>query len=63
MIGYLGLALINLLINTLLIYTLVEYVHLWYVGAAAVSTALLAVNNFFIYKHVIFTAEGRSPAL
>ena len=63
MIVYLGLALINLLVNTSLIYILVEYMHLWYVGAAMVSTALLAVNNFFIYKQVIFTAEGRSPAL
>ena len=63
MIMYLGLALINLLVNTLLIYVLVEYMHLWYVGAAVTSTALLAVNNFFIYKHVIFTKKEESPTL
>lgn len=60
MIWYLGLSLINLLINTLLIYSLVEYVHLWYLAAAVVSGALLAVSNFFIYKHVIFTTEEGS---
>ena len=59
MMWYLSLSLINLLINTLLIYTLVEYVHLWYLMAAVVSGALLAVSNFFIYKHVIFTAERK----
>lgn len=54
---FLGVALVNLLVNTLLIYSLVEYMHLWYVAAAVVSGALLAVSNFFIYKHVIFTTE------
>ena len=57
MIWYLCLSLINLLVNTLLIYILVEYAHLWYLAAAVVSGALLAVSNFFIYKHVIFTTE------
>jgi len=57
MIWYLCLSLINLLLNTLLIYILVEYAHLWYLAAAVVSGALLAVSNFFIYKHVIFTTE------
>lgn len=57
MILFLGLSLANLLVNTLLIYGLVEYMHLWYVAAAVVSGALLAVSNFFIYKHVIFATE------
>lgn len=57
MILFLGLSLINLLVNTLFIYSLVEYVHLWYLAAAVVSGALLAVSNFFIYKHVIFVTE------
>lgn len=59
MLWFLGLSLANLLVNTSLIYILVEYLRLWYVAAAVVSGALLAVSNFFIYKHVIFTnAEG-----
>ena len=57
MAWYLVLSLLNLLVNTLLIYILVEYVHLWYVAAAVVSGALLAISNFFVYKHVIFTTE------
>ena len=58
MMWYLGLSLINLLINTLLIYSLVEYLHLWYLAAAVVSGALLAISNFLIYNHVIFTTES-----
>lgn len=57
MMWYLGLSLANLLVNTLLIYILVEYMHLWYVAAAVASGALLAISNFFVYKHVIFTTE------
>lgn len=57
MMWFLGLSLTNLLINTLLIYSLVEYLHLWYLAAAVISGALLAVSNFFIYKHVIFATE------
>lgn len=57
MILFLGLSLTNLLINTSLIYVLVEYTHLWYVAAAVLSGALLAISNFFIYKHVIFSME------
>ena len=63
MIWFLGLSLVNLLVNTLLIYSFVEYAHLWYVAAAVVSGALLAVSNFFVYKHVIFTTEGGSQTL
>ena len=58
MILFLILSLINLLINTLLIYVFVEYMHLWYVAAAVVSGVLLAISNFFTYKHVIFTTES-----
>ena len=57
MMWYLFLSLVNLLINTVLIFSLVEYAHLWYIAAAVVSGALLAISNFFIYKHVIFTTE------
>lgn len=57
MIWFLVLSLLNLLVNTLLIYSLVEYMHLWYLAAAVMSGALLAVSNFLIYKHVIFATE------
>ncbi len=57
MMWYLGLSLLNLLVNTALIYVFVEYAHFWYLAAAVVSGALLAVSNFFIYKHVIFVTE------
>lgn len=58
MMWYLSLSLVNLLINTLLIYILVEYLHLWYLAAAVASGAVLAISNFFIYKHVIFAVEA-----
>jgi putative flippase GtrA len=57
MMWYLLLSLANLGINILLIYSLVEFVHLWYVAAAITSGALLAISNYFIYKHVIFATD------
>ncbi|MFZ2500428.1 MAG: GtrA family protein [Minisyncoccia bacterium] len=54
MVGFLGVSLINLLLNTLLIYVFVEYFHVWYFAAAIVSGGLLAVSSFFVYKHIIF---------
>lgn len=63
MMWFLILSLTNLIINTLLIYSLVEYLHLWYLAAAVASGALLAISNFFIYKHVIFATEEGNNAL
>jgi len=58
MTWYLGLSLTDLFVNTILIYSLVEYLRLWYVASAVMSGALLAISNFFVYKHVIFTTEA-----
>jgi putative flippase GtrA len=57
MAWYLLLSLANLFLNTTLIYLFVEYAHFWYVAAAVVTGALLAISNFFIYKHVIFAID------
>lgn len=57
MIWYFVLSLVNLVLNTLLIYFFVEYVHLWYVMAAIIAGGLLAISNFFVYKHVIFSIQ------
>ena len=59
MIAYLTVSVVNLGINTLLIYLLVEVAHLWYLLAALVAGAIIALWSFFIYRRVIF-ASGES---
>lgn len=51
---YLIVILIGLGINTTLIYTLVEYAQLHYLVAQLISGVLIAVMNYFSYKHLVF---------
>ena len=51
---YLGVQLINLGINTGLMYLLVEYTPLHYLAAQIVTSGLIAVESFFLYKHIVF---------
>lgn len=51
---YIILALINLGINTFLMYVFVDLIYIWYMFAQIISSLLIAVNSFFIYKHHIF---------
>jgi putative flippase GtrA len=55
MVLFIILALINLGINTLLMYLFVDIVGMWYLSAQVVTSALIAISSFFVYKHVIFT--------
>lgn len=56
---YLAVSLVNLGLNTLLLYMFVEFLHMWYVVAAIVASAIMAVITFFIYRYVIFTGADR----
>ena len=49
---HLGVALVNLVINTILLYLLVEYVHVWYVLAQAIASAIIAVETFFALRWI-----------
>lgn len=52
---YLIVILLSLLLNTALIYFLVEKVHVWYMFAQVIATILVAITNFFCYKHFVFS--------
>ena len=54
---YFGIALFNLVLNTTLVYLLVEAVHVWYVFSQVMSSLLIAISSFFIYKHLIFVKK------
>lgn len=48
---------INLALNTLLMYLLVERIGLWYVYAQILTTALVAISGYFVYKYFVFRAR------
>ncbi len=51
---YLLIILFALLINTTLLFIFVEMAHLHYLVAQFISGLLIAVINFFSYKHIVF---------
>jgi putative flippase GtrA len=61
LIMYFVLALIGLGINTTSMYLLVDHVGLHYLGAQIITSAFIAVGNFFAYKHFIFIDAPVSP--
>lgn len=54
MSAYLGVALMNLLLNTALVYLFVEYMGIWYIFSQVAASLIIAVSSFFIYKYLIF---------
>lgn len=57
---YLVLALIGLGLNTLSVYGLVDHAGLHYLVAQIITSAFIAVMNFFVYKHLIFKGNAVS---
>jgi putative flippase GtrA len=60
---YLVLALIGLGINTVSMYGLVDHAGLHYIGAQILTSAIIAIGNFFAYKHFIFTSVATTPVV
>jgi len=54
-------ATLNLGLNTFFLYLLVEYAALHYLLAQIIVSAFIAVENFFIYRFVIFRAPQGTP--
>lgn len=54
LLSYLGVTLMNLLINVAVVYLLVEKLGFWYMLAQLVANGLIAVESFIIYKFMIF---------
>jgi putative flippase GtrA len=48
----------SLLINTVVVYLLVETLHTWYLLAQVIATVIVAVINFFAYRHFVFEERG-----
>ncbi len=51
---YFVVAAMNLVINTMLMYLFVEDFHLHYLIAQIATSALIAVESYFVYQHLIF---------
>jgi putative flippase GtrA len=48
----------SLLINTVLVYLMVEKLYIWYMFAQVTATIVVAVINFFAYRHFVFEERG-----
>lgn len=51
---YLLVSVFNLIFNGSVVYFLVEWVEIWYMGAQFITSAVLALTSFLIYKFLIF---------
>ena len=55
---YLGVQIFNLCFNTLLMYIGVDILHIQYILAQVLISSAMAVYNFFVYKHLVFTPDA-----
>ena len=55
---YLGFQVFNLCLNTLLMYVGVDLLHIQYLLAQVLISGGMAVYNFFVYKHLVFTPDA-----
>jgi len=60
---YLIAAAVNLGFNTLLIYCFVEYAGFHYLLAQVATSAIIAIESFFLYKHIIFKTPSAPAAV
>ena len=45
---------VNLFINTCFVYVFTEFAHLWYMGSQILSSLVISVETYFLYKNFIF---------
>lgn len=55
---YLGLQVFNLISNTFLMYIGVDLLHIPYLASQILISVAMAISNFFIYKHLIFSPDS-----
>lgn len=55
---YLGFQVLNLSLNTLFMYIGVDLLHIQYIIAQVLIGSVMAISNFFIYKHLVFTPDA-----
>ena len=54
---YLGFQVFNLGLNTLCMYIAVDLLRIQYILAQISIAVMMAVYNFFVYKHLVFTPD------
>lgn len=60
---FLSIILFALGLNTILIYLFVEFVHTHYIFGQLVSGVIIAVVNYFSYKHLVFGDPNNSTRI
>jgi putative flippase GtrA/predicted HAD superfamily phosphohydrolase YqeG len=55
--AYFLIAVMNLCVNTVLVYTFVEHAHIHYLVSQIISSALLAVESYFLYQTLVFKRQ------
>jgi len=60
---YLGIALVNLLVNTLLMYIFVDWFHIWYILSQVLASGLIAISSFVIYRRFVFNQGNPTKEL
>ena len=55
---YFGIQIFNLCLNTLLMYIGVDLLRIQYVLAQVLISGGMAIYNFFVYKHMVFTPDA-----
>lgn len=58
---YLGIQLFNLALNTGIMYLFVHHTPVHYMPAQIITSGLIAVESFFVYKHIVFRATDAAP--
>ena len=63
MFTFFAIALFNLGLNTLMMYGWIEYSSVHYLAAQIITSGLIAIESFFLYKHFVFhpTSEPVLP--
>ena len=54
MFTFFAIALFNLGLNTLMMYGWIEYSSVHYLAAQIITSGLIAIESFFLYKHFVF---------
>ena len=55
---YFGIQIFNLCLNTLFMYIGVELLRIQYILAQVLISGAMAIYNFFVYKHMVFTPDA-----
>lgn len=59
--SYFIVSIVNLGLNTLLIYLLTDFAGIFYILSQIIAGIAIAVESYFVYRHVIFRSAKASP--